>query len=143
MRKRIGKREREARNRHKRGTCTHMIPTPSGLEWSTVKLGNRKSSAYWHCTLSSNSRKHCRLGVDDAESRSKSDEGETNVSQPISSPARRRPERSQNLGKEYYKVRRGLPAPGGSGCIGKAACLARTRLRDSANYEQSHKRLRD
>ena len=40
---RAGKREREARNRKKRGTLSRLVPTPNGAEWVTLKLGRKKA----------------------------------------------------------------------------------------------------
>ena len=45
MANRAGKREREARKRHKRGGIGTMFVTPTGREWLTLKLGHRKTFA--------------------------------------------------------------------------------------------------
>ena len=45
MSNRAGKREREAGNRHKRGTLSTAFLTRNGREWQTVKLGRKKIGA--------------------------------------------------------------------------------------------------
>ncbi|MFQ5443004.1 MAG: hypothetical protein ACE5EK_00155 [Nitrospinales bacterium] len=47
MSNRKGKREREAGNRHKRGSAS----TLNGAEWITLKLGRKKLSTFFRKTL--------------------------------------------------------------------------------------------
>jgi hypothetical protein len=54
---RAGKRERQARNRHKRGTISRSIPTPTGTAWLTLKAGHRKALGFLRMTLFSKPRR--------------------------------------------------------------------------------------
>ena len=61
--KRPGRREREARNRHKRTIVSTLINTPNGPEWETVKLGHRKHARQlsWFLDMAvGDSRKHVK-----------------------------------------------------------------------------------
>lgn len=49
-RPRLGRREREAGKRHKRGRV--MSYFPSVAEWITLKLGHKKMRSYMRCRLS-------------------------------------------------------------------------------------------
>ena len=55
MSNRAGKREREARRRHKRPKVSFLPQT--GAEWVTLKLGRKKDLAFWVRTLSARPRR--------------------------------------------------------------------------------------
>lgn len=99
MSNRTGKREREARNRHKRCMATVRI----GGEWQTLKLGRKKAQALMlslvcdrgeiqsYDYLSPRHNMDVRaVPVADSRTPAKTDEGDANVSEQVSSPARRK-----------------------------------------------------
>ena len=52
MANRAGKRERQARSRHKRCVISQMIQTPTGTVWLTLKAGNKKDLSFLRDKLS-------------------------------------------------------------------------------------------
>jgi len=68
MSNRAGKREREARNRHKRGSTSALI----GGDWVTLKLGRKKSASYYWGRLRPVRKGMAAVPVDDRGTSGKS-----------------------------------------------------------------------
>ena len=68
MSNRAGKREREARNRHKRGSVYALI----GRDWVTLKLGSKKMTSYFWGDLRSVRNGVAAVPVDDRGTSGKS-----------------------------------------------------------------------